>query len=108
MCGAKKLQGLNLIANPKLYFAGKLSYRDANQPICKGGLLAIHHSGAWGWPHRPGAQSYMLHHKLSLLTLNISLLLLLNVVIQNHTVSPFYWPFQRLNNSVIPQNLGNI
>ena len=28
VCGAKKLQGLNLDTNPGLYFAGKLSHRD--------------------------------------------------------------------------------
>ena len=74
MCGAKKTQGLNINENPGFYFAGKLYHRDAKKTICKGSLLALHLSGAQGWPHGPGAQSYTPHHKLPFLSFNISLL----------------------------------
>ena len=74
VCGAKKLQGLNLNANPKLSFIGKLSHWDVNQPICKGGLISLYQSGAPGCPHGPDAQSYTPHHKMPFITINNSLL----------------------------------
>ena len=69
-----KTTGFKYQRKPKAFLLGKLSHRDANQPICKYSLLEIHLSKAQGWPHRPGAQSYTPHQKLTLFTLNTSLL----------------------------------
>ena len=74
VCGAKKLQGLNLNANPGLSFAGKLSHWDANQTIYKRGFISLHISGEQGCPYGPGTQSYTPHHKLRFLSFSISLL----------------------------------
>ena len=74
VCGALKLQGLNLNVNPGIYFAEKLSHLDAKQTIRKWGMIELHHSVERVWPHGPDSQSYTPHHKLMFHTFNISLL----------------------------------
>ena len=74
VCGAKKLQGLNINSKPGLSFAGKISHQDAKQTICKSSFLELHLSGAQGWPHGPGAQSYTPNHKITFLSFKKTLL----------------------------------
>ena len=87
----KSAQVLNLNTNQKLSFAVKLSHRDKNQPICKWSLIAVHNSEARGWPHGPGVQYYTTHNKILFLNLYTSPIKLMNVVIQDNTVSLFSW-----------------
>ena len=72
-----KIAGFKSQCKPRAFLCIKLYLRDAKHNICKGSLLALYLSGAKGWPHGPGAQYYMTHHKLPFLSLNISLLLIL-------------------------------
>ena len=72
VCGGKSAQDLNTNVNPNISFVVKLSHRDTNKPIFKGSFLALHHSGARGWSHRPGEKSYTTHHKLKFLNIYTS------------------------------------
>ena len=85
LCVMQKIAGLNINTNQKLYFSGKISHQDSEQTTWKEILLVLHHSGEQGWPHVPGEQFYMPHHKLLFLDIYISSFLLINTVIQNNT-----------------------